>query len=291
MYTLLTGWFSFDTAEVTAGDLLAGATVRRWLDEAAVPNRVAMAANFRRGEEVDWTAVDPAEISHVVFTCGPAAGPLVEQLVARFPTATRVLVGVSVVDGTARLAPDVVIERDSPARSSPDLSLATSSPQVPVVGVIYSHEQPEYADRQRHVKAHLLLDDLMVASDVAPVVVDTRLHPGETHLCATPAQFESVLGRLDAVVTTRLHGLVLALKAGVPALAVDPISGGGKVIRQARAVGWPAAVEVDEVTSGRLAELLAWCLTPEARETAARCADAAHRRLEDSRAQLLAALR
>lgn len=39
-----------------------------------------------------------------------------------------------------------------------------------------------------------------------------------------------MLRRLDVVVTTRLHGLVLALKNGVPALAVDPVAaapGGG----------------------------------------------------------------
>lgn len=37
-----------------------------------------------------------------------------------------------------------------------------------------------------------------------------------------------------------MHGLALALKAGVPALGVDPVAGGGKVSRQAEALGWPA---------------------------------------------------
>ena len=34
-----------------------------------------------------------------------------------------------------------------------------------------------------------------------------------------------LVSRLEVVVTTRLHGLVLALRAGVPALAIDPAAG------------------------------------------------------------------
>ena len=48
-----------------------------------------------------------------------------------------------------------------------------------------------------------------------------------------------MIGRADVVVTTRLHGLVLALKQGVPALAVDPVAGGAKVAAQAAVWGWP----------------------------------------------------
>ncbi len=44
---------------------------------------------------------------------------------------------------------------------------------------------------------------------------------------------------MDIVVTTRLHGMVLALKNGVPAIAVDPIVGGAKITQQARAINWP----------------------------------------------------
>lgn len=50
--------------------------------------------------------------------------------------------------------------------------------------------------------------------------------------------------RMDAVVTTRLHGMVFALK-NVPALAVDPIRGGAKILRQAEAIGWPVVFVAD----------------------------------------------
>ena len=54
----------------------------------------------------------------------------------------------------------------------------------------------------------------------------------------SPAEVESLIARMDVVVTTRLHGLVLALKNGVPAIAVDTVAGGAKVTRQAEALGW-----------------------------------------------------
>jgi hypothetical protein len=290
VYVLLAGWFSLDTAEVTAGDLLSLRTVERWLTTAGVPHRLAMAANFRAGAEVDWCAVDPDEVSHVAFVCGPAAGDQIEALLDGFPAARRVLVGVSVVEGTSRLSADTVIARDKSGSSAPDLSLGTPTVAVPVVAVIRSHEQPEYGDRQHHEAAHLLIDRLLLATDVAAVAIDTRLHPSDPVLCSTPGQLESALARFDAVITTRLHGLVLALKAGVPAVAVDPIAGGAKVMAQAAALRWPAAVPVDDADAAGLAGLLGWCLTPEARRVARQCAAETSSRLAADGARLVAAL-
>ena len=71
------------------------------------------------------------------------------------------------------------------------------------------------------------------------MVVDTRLAQREWRSPATAAQVEAVIARADVVVTTRLHGLVLALKNGVPALAIDPVADGAKVAAQAAAWGWP----------------------------------------------------
>lgn len=49
----------------------------------------------------------------------------------------------------------------------------------------------------------------------------------------------------DLVVTTRLRGLVLALRNGVPALAVDPVVGGAKVAAQGRAWDRPVLTMTD----------------------------------------------
>jgi hypothetical protein len=74
---------------------------------------------------------------------------------------------------------------------------------------------------------------------------------------------------MDAVVTTRLHGLALGLKAGVPVLAVDPVAGGGKVTAQGAALGWPVFAAEDTGDPALLGERLAWCLSAEGRARAA----------------------
>ena len=65
------------------------------------------------------------------------------------------------------------------------------------------------------------------------------------------------------MVTTRLHGMVLSLRQGVPAVAIDAIPGGAKVTRQAAALGWPAALRAD-VSDEALGKAWDFCLTDEA---------------------------
>jgi hypothetical protein len=287
---LVTGWFSFDTAEVTAGDLAARDTAVRWLAESGLPHDVAVAENFRGRGDVGLTEADPDSYTDVVFVCGPASGKLVEEMFGRFPHARHVALGVSAVDGTARLPLDVLLERDSEAVVRPDLSLAasTAAGRTQVIGVILGHEQPEYGARHRLADAHALLGEALSSVDVARVLLDTRLHPCEPHLCRTPAQVESALARCDAVATTRMHGLALALKGGVPALGVDPVAGGGKVSRQAEALGWPAVARVGETAAGELAGLLRWCLSAEAAAMAGAVAGQVQPALEEIRERFIA---
>jgi polysaccharide pyruvyl transferase WcaK-like protein len=73
------------------------------------------------------------------------------------------------------------------------------------------------------------------------------------------------------VVTTRLHGLVLALRHGVPALAVDPVAGADKVSAQAHAWQWPALVAAESVVRDRrgtavLQDWWRWSLPPRNRQ-------------------------
>ena len=81
-----------------------------------------------------------------------------------------------------------------------------------------------------------------------------------------PGQLLSALERLDAVVTDRLHGLVLSLRVGVPPIAVDPVAGGAKVTAQARACDWPALLSAERLDGASLDHWLAWALGPGRRE-------------------------
>lgn len=289
---LVTGWFSFDPAEVTAGDLLARDTAVRWLTEAGLPHDVAVSANFRRPRDLALHDAHPGDYTDVVFVCGPAAGQPVEEMFGRFPHARRMALDVSVVDGTRRLPLDVIMERDRDGAARPDLSLAAppAGRRIPVIGVVLAHSQPEYGDH-RLEQAHALLAEALAPLDAARVLIETRVHPCDPWLCRTPAQVEAALARCDAVAASRMHGLVLALKAGVPAVGVDPVAGGGKVSRQAEALGWPGVARVGETSPQELSGLLRWCLTAEARTMAARITDRAVPALDDIRARFLALFR
>ena len=182
----------------------------------------------------------PEDYTHLVFTCGPVHGWQVERLHDRYRGCYRIAVGVSVIDPAdpAVTGFHQVLPRDAPGTPGRlDLAAAVPVPAVPVAAVILASAQPEYAAQGRHVPLTEELGGWLATLDCARVAVDTRLAHGDWRSPATAAQVEAVIARADVVVTTRLHGLVLALKQGVPVLAVDPVAGGAKVADAGRGLG------------------------------------------------------
>ena len=99
-----------------------------------------------------------------------------------------------------------------------------------------------------------------------------------------------MIARMDVVLTTRLHGLVLALKNGVPALAIDPIAGGAKIKRQAETVGWPIVYTPESLTDETLQQAFDYCLTEEARLKARECGERARALVRQVREAFIAEL-
>ena len=293
---LLTGWFSFLHGEATAGDVLALDAVRRSLDQAGLGYDVAWSPVFRPGG-LRLEDAEPAAYTDLVFVCGPVHGDQVAGLHRRFSSLRRIAVGVTVIDRADPAAAgfDLVLARDGgPGAPVRDLSAAVppaASPPVPVTGVALATGQGEYAARRRHDTVNAGLTDWLAGQVCAPVPLETRLDTGDWRLCSTAAAFEALLGRMDVVVTTRLHGLALGLRAGVPVLAVDPVHGGGKVTAQASAWQWPAILPAEQATNGRrLDELWDWCLSPPGRQTAANAAQLPGEQATAMLTALLAAL-
>jgi hypothetical protein len=261
---LLVGWFSFADGEATAGDVLALRRVEDVLDRAGLAHDAVWSPGFRPGG-LHFDAVRPGDYTHLVFLCGPLHGPQVAALHERFPGCVRIAVGVSVVDpGSAAVTGfHRVLPRDAPSRE-PARDLAAGAPQMssaPVAGVVLTHGQGEYGGRRRHDEVADVLTRWLGGKDCARLPLETRLDAHDWRLAATAGQLQSVIGRLDVVVTDRLHGMVLALRAGVPALAVDPVEGGAKVTAQAHACGWPAVVGAERLDVRRLEHWWDWCLT------------------------------
>lgn len=272
---LVAGWFSFLHGEATAGDLDALATVRRWLGGAGVAHDVAWSPAFGGPEADD---VDPAGYAGLVFVCGPLAGEPVVRVARRFAGRRRVAVGVSVVDRATAGLFDVVLARDGLGAGWPDLALdggtAPETPPAappsrrrgdrwPVAALVTVGDQPEYGNRGRHAAVARALRSHLDRAEVAVLEVDTRVDPGAPRKRSS-AQVHGLLAVADVVVTTRLHGLVLGLRSGTPALAVDPVDGGAKVCHQAATLGWPAAMAPADCTDDALEHWLRYCLGPAA---------------------------
>jgi hypothetical protein len=271
MKALVTGWFSFEYMGATAGDLLARDVVCNWLNRAGCAYDVALAPPFVGG--VDWTQVDADSYSHLIFVCGPFGRSLaVVDFLARFSGCRRIGVNLSMLEPLEVWNPfHLLLERDSSRTARPDLSLLSSSPKVPVIGVVLIDSQPEYGSQDVRNSANEAILRFIGAREIAAVRIDTRLDDNNTGL-RTPSEIEALIARMDIVFTTRMHGLVLALKNGVPVIAVDPVSGGAKVSRQAEALGWPCVFSADAVTDQGLAQALEFCLTAAARQAACHCA-------------------
>ncbi|MFF9819157.1 polysaccharide pyruvyl transferase family protein [Streptomyces sp. NPDC014006] len=260
---LLTGWFTFRDGEATAGDVLALDRVRAVLDRERLPYDVVWSPGFR-ADALHLDDVRTEDYTHLVFVCGPLHGPQVEDLHRRFAHCARIAVGTSVIDPGSRAVTGFhqVLARDAPG-AEPSLDLAARAPAPParpVAGVILTHGQHEYGGQRRHAEVAEAVTGWLSGRDCARLELETRLDSHDWRLCATAAQFEAVLARLDLVVTDRLHGLVLALRAGTPALAIDPVAGGAKVTAQARACGWPALLPADRLDGDGLGRWWQWCL-------------------------------
>ncbi|MFI1460395.1 polysaccharide pyruvyl transferase family protein [Nocardia carnea] len=272
MRVLVTGWSSFVHGEATAGDVLSMRRVGETLAGAGIPYETAWSPGFRP-EALHLDDADSGRYSHLVFVCGPAHGEQVRTLHERYASCRRIAVGVTVVDPADATVTGFhrVLPRDDPGTARPDMSVSASTGTVPVIGVVFAPGQAEYGPARRHRSVHEALERWLNGLDCARLPLDTRLAGDDWRHCRTPDQLASVFARLDAVVTTRLHGLVFALRAGVPVLAVDPVAGGGKVTAQAAALGWPALIPAEQALDTDVVDhWWEWCLSAAGRKHARR---------------------
>jgi len=286
----VTGWFSWSDQGVTAGDLLARDVSCRWLREAGRAYDVANAPEF--GSGVNWRLVDPARYSDAIFVCGPVeGGRRLNYLLEQFGGSRWVGLNVTMLRSLESWNPfQLLMERDSSVCARPDLAFVADSKPVPVIGVVLVElYRPEYPQRDRQPQARDAVTRLLEARPAAMISIDTRVKANETGF-RSAAEIESAIAGMDVVVTTRLHGLVLALKHGVPALAIDPVAGGAKVAQQAAVVGWPVVRLGDELDQDDLSAALDYCLSDDARRLARQCAARAKAALEAMEREFVGAL-
>ena len=287
MKILVAGWFSFKQMGATAGDLLARDLVCEWLKQAGCSYDMALAPPFRGG--VDWRSTDSRNYSHVVFVCGPFGnGPPITEFLPHFAGCRLIGVDLSMLDPLETWNPfDLLLERDSSAASRPDITFLSHQARVPVVGVVLVHPQAEYKGRAMHKVANDAIERFIASREISAVPIDTRLDINSTGL-RSPAEVESLIARMDVVLTTRLHGTVLSLKNGIPVIAIDPIAGGAKIRRQAETIGWPIMFTMDTLAAEALQEAFDYCLTEDARKKARECGERAVQVIQKTRDEFIA---
>lgn len=290
MKLLVTGWFSFEQMGASAGDLLARDLVCSWLEDAGHHYDVALAAPFTGG--IDWCNSNKDDYNAVIFICGPFGnGPPVTGFLEYFSGVPLIGLNLSMLQELDVWNPfQLLLERDSSEARRPDLVLLTQQPKVPVAGLILVHLQQEYGDRAMHQLADAALHRLIASREMAVVPIDTRLDENQVGL-RTPGEVESLIAKTDVVITTRLHGMVLAIKNGVPPLVVDPIAGGAKILRQAGIIDWPMVFTADTLEQDKLNKALDFCLSGEGRQKAKQVYTGATARLAEVQSQLIAGLR
>jgi hypothetical protein len=229
MKILIAGWFSFEQMGATAGD-------------------------------------DQKRYTHVIFLCGPFGnGWPVNEFLEHFTDVKLIGINLSMLQSLEEWNPfDLLLERDSSRKKNPDLVFLSKNPHVPVIGLILVEPQKEYGDKARHQEANKVISDFFSKRNYAVVPIDTRLDVPNKGGLKSPEEIESMIARMDMVITTRLHGMVLALKNSVPALAIDAIKGGAKITKQAKIIQWPNVISIDQLNEQSMIDSFQYCFTEEA---------------------------
>ncbi len=277
MRALICGWFSFDKGGSTAGDWMAMQVLCRWLKEIGIDYDIAEESAIRT-QGADWREVNPQNYEYLVYVCGPIIKNSQDQmeLFSRFKEYTK-LIGINVSmfshwEGLEWNPFNVVIARDGMGTGFPDMSFACDQSILPTVGLVLRGHQREYrAENCLHEQAEAYFNNLLNKKKCLVIPIDTKF-PRNKFGLRSNEEVETMISKMDVVLTTRLHGAVIALKNGVPAIAIDQVRSGAKVYAGLTKIGWPLVFKADElITEDQLESAFQYALSPDAKVRAKSC--------------------
>jgi hypothetical protein len=285
---LLLGHFS------TVGDIQCLEFVRRCLANAGLGYDIAAFGADVRSElksSISPAMAEPRSYTHLIIVCGPCWPGLLQNHnfdIDQYRHCKRIGINLTMVEPLARWNPfDVLLERDSDAATRPDLTFMVGTEKLPVLGRCLIKHQHEYGARQRHSKVIGSINDFIERRGLPVFDIDTRWpRASNASGIASPAGVSALVGVVDTLITNRLHGLVFALRNGVPVIAVDSVAGGDKVSAQARTLEWPVCLQADEATPEAMDAALNWCLTSDARAAVLHSRERAQRLLDGIELQI-----
>lgn len=269
MSTLVCWWGSFDQGGETLGDLWAVCAVVNKL--LGAQQKVILAGRTQYSElpvpARSWKEIDSKEVSNLVFVCGPVVGSFVEfsALIQKFSRCRKIAIGVSIlpVSSPKHWNPfDAVIPRDgvtpawgdiAPAFHSSWIQEAGKSSAGKFVGLCLRGQQSEYGKKACLAdQANLLANALALKTKLPVQILDTKLNNDPSR----SKQIIEDFARCKLVISTRMHGGVIALCGGIPALGIDQISGGAKLHSVLFGAGWPYVLRAEEAKSADLDKVI-----------------------------------
>lgn len=257
-------WWGSSPRGATVGDLLAVWNLSAALTARAHPHSVVSHPRFAEIGHV--VSPEPAclrpGIETIVFACGPLVNTgRLAFLLDRYPKARKLAVGVSVLPHESSLNRrfDRFVARDGMTPSHFDLSIdAVTRPLPPPpgrpirAGLCFRGPQKEYRGRTCLAERaeHLLTGAAgRFAFETVPF---TTVLGGRR----TAEDVLAAIRSVDVVLTTRLHGSLLALAEGKPVVAIDQIAGSAKLMPVIGRIGWRHAMPVDAASEERVDAML-----------------------------------
>jgi hypothetical protein len=252
---LIASWATIDHRHATIGDRLAVQVVIDALGRAGVPTALPSRDQFRAGQ------LDLSEQAILVWVCGPIdfSYDKQQEILGRNGTGWVITDATLITtDLSAPVQADISTIRDGPGRpTSADFAvLAPPENAAQIAAVILRGHQPEYRQAPSvHHDVEAAVAAALNATLHYQVPLSTRNQPGIPPGKAAAA-LEFLLQIAAVVITSRLHGIVHAVRAGVLPIVIDEIIGGGKITACATAFGLPVLSPGPDLAE-RLIEALA----------------------------------
>ena len=207
-------------------------------------------------EEVHIDEIDPLAYRVCLFICGPLPTdwPEGRERLLSFANAQRLAVGTTLASPSSRSAAESVfhafLARDGFERRWMDLSLSCDWPiaktelRANEIAVCLRGKEDYFGPDDASAYVEAMFESGLRRRGESFSQISTVLRTAKDDAKVLETQFAKPAG----VVTTRLHGTLLALRNRTPWIAIDQVIGGGKVRSINEQLSWPLSLASEELS-------------------------------------------
>ena len=268
---ILIAWFGAFDGHGTIGDLLSLQSLTNHLHNQNLNFDYTSYENFQNlaGKRVDWKKLNPNKYTIFIWVCGPILKnhPQLSEIFDKFINCTKIGVGVSLFrkEHFNYFNPfDFVFAREGITQVFDDIALAAPIQHNDIVsrgnkkeitiGLSLRGQQGEYGEdnclfelTEKTIKKSA--ENLLQNRKGKIVIIENHLKRSGVD----PEDIENLYSECDLVITSRLHGALMALRHSVPYIAIDQIKNGAKVYGILNNNKWPYVYKIEEINNEEIA--------------------------------------